>query len=600
MTRVNSPSAGLVPSTLPQGAPASAVLTELPTALRNIGLGAFLTGTVLDRAANGVITLQTGAGLFALKTTVPLPIGSSVTLQVQTAGSQLQAIVLSITPQGSPVQAPVTSPQSAGQSPAAASASGPAASPGPVTVDGPSRAPSTITATVIGPPGGPVPATISAPAASQAPAGTAATVGGAPFTAHVASTAEPAALADLSAPAASVSSAVQSAAYQRQLNAVPAPPTNTLPPATSPTPPAPVSLPGAHANLAATPSLQPTEQASVLLPSGTQIQVRLVPAGPPTVQTPPSPFANNVSTQSPGTTGTPQHSLGLTGTANSAALAATVVAHTPAGQAILDTPVGRLLAALPRTKGDIAPGTRLTLELVANERALFASRPILSVSGLLALAREWPALKDVLKLAQDAPTPDAHEGLARVLPKAGTHLGSQILAFLESAQSGAKAWLGDAVVRALTAAGGEKLMEQLDQDLREMFSTQRQPDGDWRMTIVPLLDGSDLRQVRFFERRKKRDEPHRKRDGSARFVVECEHSQLGALQLDGLMHEQRLDLIIRSQDPLPAEMERDILVLFGQTCTGINLNGQLFFQSVPVFPVNPADEFSREPVQVSV
>ena len=71
------------------------------------------------------------------------------------------------------------------------------------------------------------------------------------------------------------------------------------------------------------------------------------------------------------------------------------------------------------------------------------------------------------------------------------------------------------------------------------------------------------------------------------------------MQLDGLMHERRIDLIVRTHDALPADMERDILVLFGQSCTGLNLNGQLFFQAVPVFPVNPLDDFTRNGVQVS-
>jgi hypothetical protein len=114
-----------------------------------------------------------------------------------------------------------------------------------------------------------------------------------------------------------------------------------------------------------------------------------------------------------------------------------------------------------------------------------------------------------------------------------------------------------------------------------------------------MLDGRDFRQIRFFERRRKREEAERKKEDSSRFVVECEHSEFGPVQLDGLMHERRMDLIVRTHDKLPADMERDILVLFGQSCTGLNLNGQLFFQAVPVFPVHPLDDFTGHGVQVS-
>jgi hypothetical protein len=144
------------------------------------------------------------------------------------------------------------------------------------------------------------------------------------------------------------------------------------------------------------------------------------------------------------------------------------------------------------------------------------------------------------------------------------------------------------------------MLEQLERDMREMQNARHGAEGDWRMTLVPLLDGQQLRQIRFFERRRKQEEAKRRKDESARFVVECEHSEHGAIQLDGLMHERRLDLIVRSHDPLPGDMERDILVLFGETCAGLNLNGQLFFQAVPAFPVNPLDEIAAAPVRVSV
>ena len=129
--------------------------------------------------------------------------------------------------------------------------------------------------------------------------------------------------------------------------------------------------------------------------------------------------------------------------------------------------------------------------------------------------------------------------------------------------------------------------------------SQRAIDSEWRMTVIPVLDGRDLRQIRFFERRRKREESDRKKEDASRFVVECEHSEFGPVQLDGLMHEKRMDLIVRTHEALPADMERDILVLFGETCTGLDLNGQLFFQAVPVFPVNPLDDFARGNVQVS-
>jgi len=278
---------------------------------------------------------------------------------------------------------------------------------------------------------------------------------------------------------------------------------------------------------------------------------------------------------------------------------ATVVARTAAGQVILDSAVGRLLAPLPRDGEATAPGARLFLELVGGERLAAAQRSAPANAGIAALARNWSTLKDAMRQLQDAPAQqDAYAALERAVPKPGPRLAQQMLSYLENAQNGVKAWLGDAVARALGNASG-RMLEQLERDMREMHHARHGSEGDWRMTLVPLMDGNQLRQIRFFERRK-REEAKRKKDEPGRFVVECEHSQHGTLQLDGLMHERRLDLIVRSHDPLPTEMERDILVLFGETCTGLNLTGQLFFQSLPIFPVHPLDDIAKEPVRVSV
>jgi hypothetical protein len=611
MTRIGNPTPGLVATPLPQGAPAAALLAELPAGVGNMALGTFLTGTVLDRAANGLTVLQTANGILALKTTVPLPPGAAVTLQIQTAGAQIQAIVLSITPQAGKAQpAPTQAAPLPGGQPAPAATAQTLATPQPAAAQ-PDRpaASSTITATVIGPAGGPVPAT-AAPQAAAAPQMAATPATAAPTAAQGAppapaatpqATAGPVAAAAPSPATAAApnqpqqapaSPAAAQAAYQRQLNAVPAASPHAAPLAT-PAAAQPVLLSADPAAMARAPA---AEAAPAPLPTGTQVQLRLVPtqagAAPafqPQADVHAEAAAAALARQA---AATPSHPA-------TALMMATVVARTPAGQVILDSAVGRLLAALPRDGDATAPGARLLLELVTGERLAAAPRPTPAQSGIAALARNWAGLKEAMRQLQEAPgQQDAYAALERALPKAGPRLGQQMLAYLENAQQGVKTWLGETALRALTQAG--RGPEQLERDLREMQLARQNAEGDWRMTLVPLLDGQQLRQIRFFERQRKQQEEKRKKEEPARFVVECETSEHGALQLDGLMHEQRLDLIVRSHAPLPSDMERDILVLFGETCTGLNLAGQLFFQAVPAFPINPLDDVAAEPVRVSV
>ncbi len=619
MTRVGGPPPGVVPPSFSQGAPVTAVLSDLPSALRNLTLGAFLSGTVLERNASGMTMLQTGAGVFGLRTTTPLPPGSTVTLQIQSAGAQMLAIVLSVTPQGVPARSPIPAPgQTAIATSAPASAAGPIApnaAAAPAIVDRPATAATAITATVIGPAGGSAPALPSTPAlppAPSAPTGATATnagAGAAPALPATAAAAGP-------GPDAPTANAAQTAVYQRQMSIVPGaspgpaptvqPPTPSTPAGAPQSPGAPASQDGAAAASAA--------RSPAPLPSGTQVQIRLLSAEPgaappatptpsagaPSGPTPATPIARAAFASLPPAPNVAASPSAAQATTVQQTIAATIVARTPAGQTILDTPVGRILAALPRTAENTVPGSRIYLELLNAERGTGAPRPGIAASGPSAIAREWPGLREAMKLVQDSTAPEVRAVLDRALPQPGPQLARQMLAFIEAAtQGGTRAWLGETVMRLIERLGGGELIGRLDHDLRDMLAT-RAGDGDWRMTIVPMLDGRELRQIRFFERRRKRDDKDKRREDSARFVVECDHSELGALQLDGLMHEQRLDLILRSHDPLPQEMERDILTLFGTTCMGLGLNGQLFFQAVPAFPVSPLDEFSGSAVQVSI
>jgi hypothetical protein len=615
MTRIGTTTPGITPASLTQGAPVSAVLSQLPSTLAEVAIGTFLTGTVLERNANGMTLLQTPNGLLGLKTTVPLPPGSSVTLQIQTAGAQVQAIVLSVTPQaqgGSPAPAPgAPLAHPTAHQPVAAATGTPA----PVAASAAAPHPSTITATVIGPSGGPVPAAVAQPlpGATAATAQTAATPSppstqaapqaapGAPAptaTSALAATTPQTVLANTQQSTATDPAAAQ-AAYQRQLNAVPTTASATATPhapaqsAVSPVPVpagfAPPPPPAADASLA-----KPIFMEAVPLPTGTQVQVRLLPslqAGQPALPLPaPDAYAETGAA-------TVRQSAANPAQPNPV-IAATVVARTPAGQVILDSALGRLLAPLPRDGEATAPGARLLLELIMGERPA-AARP--AASGLAALARNWSTLKDAMRQLSDAPgQQDTAAAIDRAVPKPGPRLAQQMLSYLENAQSGVKAWLGEPVARVLAQFGGQRMLEQLDRDLREMQLSRHGAEGEWRMSLVPLLENGQLRQIRFFERRRKQEEEKRRKEEPARFVVECETSAHGVVQLDGLMHEKRIDLIVRTHAPLPPDMEHEIVVLFAETCTGLDLAGQVFFQAVPAFPISPLDEIAAAPVRVEV
>lgn len=624
MMRIPGWSQPVAPAVLTPGAgPASALLTGLPDTLRNLAVGALLSGTVLTRDSSGLTMLQTGAGVFGVKTTVPLPPGSNVTLQVQSAGAQLQAIVLSVTPQASGRGAPAAPALPAPAAPPASPS--PSAAASPAALDGPASPPSSISATVIGPPGGqpspsaraagPLPglsSTLNAPAGQAAP--------------------DPApALAPQVGPSTTVTTGGKGAPIQAGPPNLSATPPAAAAPTPSATPGPPAAVNGAplpvvaEASRPVAPDPSPTATTNAAgrtadaetpvapLPTGTKVQVRLVPGAPtgaptgfpseaaratapapmqPAIVAPRGPAAAALggSPAAPGAAPTPP----------SIALAATLVARTPTGQTIVDTAAGRLIIALPAAMDAMPPGTRIALELMLPGRPA-AFPPWSAPAGNPgALARDWPALRDVVRMLLDSPDEAVRNAVDRAMPRPGPRFGPQVLAFIERAGAGGvKEWLGEAAWQRLERLSGPGLLARLDHELHEIL-VRRGNEGQWHMTVVPLLDGQDIRQIRFFERRKKKGDGNKDREDTARFVVECEHGEFGSLQLDGLMHDRRLDLIMRSHDRLPEDVESDILSLFNLVCAGLGLTGKLAFQAVAAFPVNPLDEFAAGGVQVSV
>jgi hypothetical protein len=77
----------------------SAVVTNLPPGLANLTAGAIIKGIVVGRDGKGHTLVRTANGTLALTTTLSLATGSTLSLQVQTMGTQVQMVVLSVTEQ---------------------------------------------------------------------------------------------------------------------------------------------------------------------------------------------------------------------------------------------------------------------------------------------------------------------------------------------------------------------------------------------------------------------------------------------------------------------------------------------------------------------
>jgi hypothetical protein len=304
---------------------------------------------------------------------------------------------------------------------------------------------------------------------------------------------------------------------------------------------------------------------------GQSVQVRVLPEGAAAQTTQATPQA-------------PASNFGQT-------LTARVVAHTAGGQTMLETALGRFALQWPQGVPKPAEGARLAVEVTLPQLAKNAVAGDVPLKSGAALSRDWPSLKDAIKVLGETDPGLAKRVLDDGLPRPGPKLATQVLSFLSGERTDARALLGDQVATALERAGRSDVLQRLDGDLKEMQRQANAP-GDWRAAYVPVWDGQNMSQMRLFSRREtKKDAKGRK---TKRFIVELDYSQFGEVQVDGLMRKPSLDLILRTHTAIPPDMRDEIEIVFLEGCSLAGLAGKIYFQAMAKFPVNPVEEIAKQ------
>lgn len=559
----------ILAAAIPSLPPTIELAQQPPAALL---LAATLSAIVVGRAGNGALLLRTDYGTLALKTALALASGSRVELKLL-PGPPPSVLLLDIEEPETPAQAAATAapmpnapaaPGSAATPPAAAAASETEAPPAQLDLG------SEVEATLVSPPPGTqnlLPALAAgtrlvlrialpepdAPAPTPTPSG--------PPPVSVAGTVMPA------VPDGNGRTALQTPWGVLLLDQ-----RLTLPPGTSLTLTPLATTPPASGELAMGTVIQarvlspPPGAPAPALPSGTQLTLRaaVLPAmatAAPTLPAvvPAMPAAERAPTE----------------TAMSADFIGRVVA-TNAGETVVDTPVGTL--ALEQRLA-LPPGTLLGLQRLA------ASPPAPPDDAPVTQSATWPALAQTLSVL-DRVQPDLAAALrGELTPASGQQLAGTLLFLMSALNNGV--WPGAKVATALDAAGERDLRLRLDGDVEELRRLAEPASGDWRVFVLPLLEGGLIRPVRLYLRR--RSGGAAAPEQGARFVLEVDTSRLGALQLDGLVRAQRFDLVLRSHRAIDAEMRLEIAAVFRSATAASGLAGDISFTTASRFAVAPLD-----------
>lgn len=185
------------------------------------------------------------------------------------------------------------------------------------------------------------------------------------------------------------------------------------------------------------------------------------------------------------------------------------------------------------------------------------------------------------------------------LPKPGPALAGEMLRFLNAARKGDLGGLIQGDTRTSlekTSKGGQAL-----RSLAREFSDAARPSvensaGDWRGFTLPMANQGAIEPIRLYLHKIEDDETQGQKDGERgqRFVVDLELTKLGAMQIDGLAKQNRLDVVLRTPKALDGTARQGLDQFFNETLTARGLTGMLIFQVAPpiqvIAPAPPAPQ----------
>lgn len=271
-------------------------------------------------------------------------------------------------------------------------------------------------------------------------------------------------------------------------------------------------------------------------------------------------------------------------------MSATVVGSSAAGQPVIASGGSVLTLAT----GPLPLGSKIELMAIAP-----APRPTATPAQQATPPfPAYPSLPAVMAAANEAG--DAtRTALLAALPKPGPALAGEMLRFLNAARKGD---LGS-LIQNETRTSLEKTTKgsQALRSLAREFSDAARPttensSGEWRGFTLPMANHGAIEPVRLYLHKIEDDEAERQKNGERgqRFVVDLELTRLGAMQIDGLAKQNRLDVVLRTPKALDSVARQGLDQFFSDTLSARGLTGMLIFQVAPpiqvIAPTPPAPQ----------
>ncbi|MDX2028734.1 MAG: hypothetical protein SFW62_08875 [Alphaproteobacteria bacterium] len=257
---------------------------------------------------------------------------------------------------------------------------------------------------------------------------------------------------------------------------------------------------------------------------------------------------------------------------------ATVTGSGPGGQILLKAGDTTLYV---RDSVNVPVGTSLLITIEPKETpALQPLPPLLDGDDVTVFQQALTALAQIDPALARAVTDNR-------VPQPNKALSGALLFFLSAVRQGdVGGWLGGDALEALSRTGKFQLIAKLARELTQSAQVVRDAGGgSWRSYPVPLYADQQFQILNFYvhgnggQRSTPDQAPGKTGVGSVRFLIDMRLSKLGPMQLDGLARPKQLDMIVRSEQPLPAGLDYELRTTYANVISALGYAGMLNFQT---------------------
>ena len=262
---------------------------------------------------------------------------------------------------------------------------------------------------------------------------------------------------------------------------------------------------------------------------------------------------------------------------------------TPTGQILLETAKGYMI--LQTTAHAIPKGSIVITQTTPMPQGLNAPIsffPQTDLAGITLpefnplISRDWPAMEEALRVLTGH-SAAAAQILRNTLPTPTPRLVPTALFFLAALKGGIiENWLGDKNISALKEAGHQKLADRLASDFSKMAGQAGETlASDWKAISMPILHDDQVSKLMFFVRHQDPDTGGKETNGKrqTRFILNLNLSRIGDMQLDGLFKQGQLDVVLRTHNALTKTMQNELTQKYSNAMEQTRLTGLIRFQT---------------------